>query len=283
MHVHLSRPLRATSVSHLRTLSTGHNQSVVDEFSMQSSSFEAHAAKSTYKEATAFFLSRIPIERHHRVLDFATGTGLLARALSPMTKQVVGFDITAKMLEQAKSSAAAEAATNVEFVLGAPNADKLPFADAEFDLTMSRLALHHVESPEAILRDLARCTKVGGFVVSIDLVAHQNATVAAWHNALERLRDPSHTRALPLSEIVGAMEACGLQTSTCHAFDNTLSVERWFDLSQTHEPVRRVVTAALEEEAQSGASESTGMQPFWKGGELHFIHQWRCVVARKKK
>jgi SAM-dependent methyltransferase len=138
-----------------------------------------------------------------RVLDVGTGTGALALALAPLVREVVGVDAVPEMLAQARTAAAG--VDNVTFVDG--DALALPFAPGEFDVTASARTLHHLARPELAIAELARVTRPGGRLLVVDQLASVDPLEALAHNRLERLRDPSHARALSDQDLRGLFEA----------------------------------------------------------------------------
>jgi demethylmenaquinone methyltransferase / 2-methoxy-6-polyprenyl-1,4-benzoquinol methylase len=104
-----------------------------------------------------------------RVLDVATGTGLVARELVRRYGcSVVGLDQSAEMLAGARHALAGQPdlAARIELVEG--EAERLPFADREFDHLTFTYLLRYVEDPGATLRELARVVKPGGRVASLE-------------------------------------------------------------------------------------------------------------------
>ncbi len=96
-----------------------------------------------------------------RILDVATGTGLVARALRGRAAcSVVGVDVTPGML------AAAPGSDGIRFVLG--RAERLPFADERFDALTVTYLLRYVEDPGATVRELGRVVRPGGRVASLE-------------------------------------------------------------------------------------------------------------------
>jgi len=96
------------------------------------------------------------------VLDVATGTGLVARAVSQRYGcHVVGLDRSGDMLSAA-------AARNGHIPLVRARAESLPFADESFDHLTFTYLLRYVDDPAAVLRELARVVKPGGRVVALD-------------------------------------------------------------------------------------------------------------------
>jgi len=98
-----------------------------------------------------------------RVLDVATGTGMVARALRERYGcRVVGLDQSADMLAMARTRA------GVYEALVQGRAERLPFADAEFDHLTFTYLLRYVDDPAAVMRELARVVKPGGRVAMVE-------------------------------------------------------------------------------------------------------------------
>ncbi len=117
-----------------------------------------------------------------RVLDVATGTGLVAQALVRRYGcEVVGLDQSAEMLggARARVARAADLAARVSLLQG--EAEHLPFADGEFDHLTFTYLLRYVEDPGATLRELARVVRPGGRVASLEFAVPPNPLWrAAW-------------------------------------------------------------------------------------------------------
>jgi demethylmenaquinone methyltransferase/2-methoxy-6-polyprenyl-1,4-benzoquinol methylase len=101
-----------------------------------------------------------------RVLDVATGTGMVAAELRRRADcSVVGLDQSTEMLAAAKRRFANDAA-RVELMEG--QAEELPFEDGSFDALTFTYLLRYVEDPPATLRELARVVRPGGRVASLE-------------------------------------------------------------------------------------------------------------------
>lgn len=104
-----------------------------------------------------------------RVLDVATGTGLVARELVERYGcRVVGLDQSAPMLARARQKLAADPALARRIELIEGEAEALPFGDGEFDHLTFTYLLRYVEDPAATLRELARVVRPGGRVASLE-------------------------------------------------------------------------------------------------------------------
>lgn len=126
-----------------------------------------------------------------RALDVGTGAGVLALALAPLVREVVGVDVVPELLEAARRDAPA----NATFVEG--DAAALPFGDAEFDLVGCRRTVHHVHRPELVIAELTRVVRRGAKVVVDDQIAPVDPLDALELDRFERARDPAHERTLP--------------------------------------------------------------------------------------
>ena len=126
-----------------------------------------------------------------RVLDVATGTGMVATALvGRYGCSVVGLDQSAEMLAgaQAKLDADRRLAERIELVRG--EAESLPFADGEFDHLTFTYLLRYVDDPGATLAELARVVKPGGRVASLEFMLPPNAVARSLWKAYTRFAMP---------------------------------------------------------------------------------------------
>ena len=64
--------------------------------------------------------------------------------------------------------------------------------------------------PEAVLAEMVRVCRPGGRVAVIDVFTSSPEQAEAY-NRVEKLRDPSHVRALPLEELTGLFHDAGLR------------------------------------------------------------------------
>jgi demethylmenaquinone methyltransferase/2-methoxy-6-polyprenyl-1,4-benzoquinol methylase len=111
-----------------------------------------------------------------RVLDVATGTGLVAQELVRRYGcEVVGLDQSPQMLAgaQARLQADRKLAEQVSLVRG--EAEQLPFAEEEFDHLTFTYLLRYVEDPPATVAELARVVKPGGRIASLEFAVPPQA------------------------------------------------------------------------------------------------------------
>jgi demethylmenaquinone methyltransferase / 2-methoxy-6-polyprenyl-1,4-benzoquinol methylase len=103
-----------------------------------------------------------------RVLDVATGTGLVAFRLAQRGAEVVGLDQSEDMLAGARRRAAEhpELAGRLTFVQG--EAERLPFPDHAFDAVTFTYLLRYVDDRPGTMRELARVLKPGARIGMVE-------------------------------------------------------------------------------------------------------------------
>ena len=103
-----------------------------------------------------------------RVLDVATGTGMVAAELISRGRcSVVGIDQSPDMLAAARARfGRAERGSRVELIEG--QAEALPFKDASFDALTFTYLLRYVDDPQATMHELARVLRPGGRIASLE-------------------------------------------------------------------------------------------------------------------
>ncbi len=161
------------------------------------------------------------------VLDIATGTGFVAVEFAHKTDGlVVGTDITPEMLGWAKKHATKEGTTsNTMFLLA--DASHQPFPDQSYDNVVSRLAMHHIAEPYPVVREMARLCKPDGAVIVADQISPEDDATAEFHDEFEKYRDPSHEKALKLSELREAFSEAGLKIKDRKYSPVLLQLQDW--------------------------------------------------------
>lgn len=117
--------------------------------------------------AQAQLLMLAALHRGERVLDVACGTGLVAlraAALVGSDGEVVGTDISEKMIALAQQIAADKMLSQARFVR--MEAERLAFPENYFDAALCALGLMYVPNPETALTQMFQTLKPGGRAVA---------------------------------------------------------------------------------------------------------------------
>lgn len=106
-----------------------------------------------------------------RVGDLGCGTGQFAALVAPYVARVVAVDGSAEMLAAARARLAPCA--NVDVRRGTLEA--LPVEDAQLDIAVLALVLHHVPDPGRVLMEAARVLAPGGRLLIVDMLPHDRS------------------------------------------------------------------------------------------------------------
>lgn len=259
------------------TVRTQHDQIVRREFTRQAPDY---AASTTIADSGRIgrLIEAVRPSPGARVLEIATGPGYVAMGFAAVCREVVGIDVTHAMLAIARQTAADRGLTNIGFEAG--NAAALTFEDGAFDVVVCRYAFHHFEQPAQVLAEIVRVCRPGGTVAVEDAIVSEHPKRAAYQNRFENLCDPSHTRALPLTKLIGAFATSGLEVERVTTSHLTLEVEQWMAVAKTP-PDRAVEVRQLIE--QDERDDLSGTRPFRRDGALYFRSRTATVVGRKLK
>ncbi len=161
-------------------------------------------------------------------LDVATGGGHVARRLREAGLDVVSSDPAPGMRPDVICSA-----------------EHLPFADASFDVVVTRVAAHHFADPAAATREMARVSSRLVLVVD-NLYMGEDAERA------EVLRDPSHVRNYSEDEWREMLEDAGLEVEDVRVFAKPIELEPWLDRTGCTGPDADRVRELLSERIEDG-------------------------------
>ena len=250
-----------------------HRSRILDQFTRQAEPF-AQAQAIRNQEALDRIVQMAEAGPEDTVLDVACGPGLLVCAFARVVRHAAGIDLTPAMLEQARKIQQEQGLSNVTWQQG--DVTSLPYPDAHFSIVSSRFVFHHLPDPLAVLKEMKRVCKPGGRVLVADM-APAPAKAAAL-NAMERLRDPSHARALPLQELSGLFTQAGLpmpRTDT-YRLEGELEdlLSRSFPNPGDVDRVRKIFADSLADDALDLATHK-------KNGKIYYSFPVAMLVAKK--
>jgi SAM-dependent methyltransferase len=252
-----------------------HQDTVRDQFTKQAIPF-SNAPGVRDEEALRLLLDFTGAGPQDTVLDVACGPGVVVCAFARVARHATGIDLTPAMIARARELQRERGLTNVTLEIGDVGA--LPHADASFTLVTSRFAFHHIPEPAAVLAEMRRVCAPGGKVVLVDVEASPDPMKAAAFNRMETLRDPSHVRAMPLTELLGLFEAVGLPRPRTAAYNLRSDLEgllrRSFPEPGNDTKVRQAIVDSL-------ADDALGIGTHREGDEIRFAYPVRIVLAER--
>jgi ubiquinone/menaquinone biosynthesis C-methylase UbiE len=170
------------------------------------------------------------------ILDLGCGAGHVSFTVAPHAKLVIACDVTAQMLEVVAQVAGDRNLANIQTQLG--SAENLPFADARFDLVVTRFSAHHWQNVPAALREVGRVLRPGGVFVVIDIIAPETALFDTTLQAVELLRDASHVRDYRRSEWSAMLSDAAFEFECRSQWKLVMQFNEWIARMQT--PPERV-------------------------------------------
>ena len=124
--------------------------------------------------AEMYRLMSAALGKEMRVLELATGTGLIAIHIAHSVGFMEATDFSPKMIEAAKKKPVPE---NVHFSV--EDAAALSFGDESFDAVIISNALHIMPDPRAVLANIRRVLKPGGLLIAPNFT-HGHLKDSAW-------------------------------------------------------------------------------------------------------
>ena len=120
-------------------------------------------------EDSVIFLYKAGMQKGERVADIGCGVGMVARYIAASvgdTGEVVGVDVSAGQIEQARKLFEGVPRNNARFVVASAYETELP--SDSFDRVYSRFLLMHVARPMDVLLEMKRILKPGGVLAIED-------------------------------------------------------------------------------------------------------------------
>ena len=223
-----------------------HRDMILDQFSRQAVPFSTSPGIKD-EQALRLIVEFSGAGPEDTVLDVACGGGIVVCAFARVVRHATGIDLTPAMIERARSLQADQGLSNVSWKQD--DVLPLPWPDGAFSIVTSRFAFHHFLDPRAVLAEMRRVCAPGGKVVVIDTEASPDVAKAAEFNRMEKLRDPSHVRAMPLTELRGLFPQAGLPAprGTSYRLEGELEalLGRSFPLAGDADKIREIFAASL--------------------------------------
>ena len=133
-------------------------------------------------------LAAAAIGERDRVLDVGCGNGQLTRLAARRARQATGIDLSAPMLDRARTTAVGEGLANVTFEQA--DAQIHPFPDGGFDVATSRFGIMFFADPVAAFANIGRALRPGGRVAFLSLRDLPGSDLGTVFAALRRRLPP---------------------------------------------------------------------------------------------
>jgi 2-polyprenyl-3-methyl-5-hydroxy-6-metoxy-1,4-benzoquinol methylase len=250
---------------------SSHDRELATAFDGQAARFEK-APVQTDPLALARLVLEANLPPDSLLLDAGCGPGLVSQAFLEAGHRVLGVDLSDEMVARARVRCARfgdRARFECQSLF-----DRQP--GGPFDASISRYVLHHMADPSAFLSRQVELIRPGGLVVLSDHVTDPDSSLADEHNAIERLRDRTHTRNFSSGAIVDFFASAGVGSISLSEEAFTLDFDEWFD---------RGTPAASKLEVRDlilGSGQPRGFRAVDEGGGRVTIHCWRAIVRGVK-
>lgn len=254
-------------------MKTEHNQTIVAQFTQQAIPFTQVVGHSQH-DALKLLIEVSGVTAQDTVLDVACGPGLVACVFAEQAKQVTGIDLTPAMIEQATQRQQAQGLLNMNWQVG--DVTQLPYADASFSMVITRFSFHHFVEPQTVLQEMWRVCKSGGTVMLVDVALPPKKVEA--YNQMEKLRDPSHTRALTVQEFLAMAHQCGLQQLKTAGFNVEMELETQLKASFPNVGDEEKIRTLFWQDV---GEDKLGLGVHQRENCIHFAYPILIVVGKK--
>ena len=248
-----------------------HDAEIIDQFTKQAIPFTELPG---HLDSVQMLMEMSGIKTEDTVLDVACGPGIVACEFAKAVRHVTGIDITHKMIEQAEKRQKEFGLTNMSWDIG--TVLPLPYESNTFSAVVTRYSFHHFLDPKAVLNEMCRVCRPDGVVLIADAALPADKVDA--YNCMEKLRDPSHTRALSFEEWEKLIRDSGLKNLRRGSYRVEMELEKQLKASFPNpgddEKIRNIFL-------KDNGVDSLGMNAHWEGNEIHFSYPISIYVGSK--
>lgn len=242
-----------------------HNSLIVEQFTKQAIPFTEKPEHSNENEFQLMF-ALTEVSSSDKVLDLACGSGFVSCAFAKIAHHVTGIDVTPAMIERARLLQQEKQLNNLFWQIG--NVLPLLYEDATFSLVITRYSFHHFIDPQAVLAQMCRVCMPGGKVAVVDVTPAPGKVTA--YNYMEKLRDPSHTKALTFAELQEMFHQAGLINIKTGSYQVEMQLEKQLEASfPNHGDANKIRQLFIEDLT----TDSLGVGSYRRETEISFAYK----------
>ena len=255
--------------------------------------------RAMFAPVTTALMEKAGIHEGQSVLDVAGGAGepslTIARVVGP-SGSVTCTDAVAEMVEAAKTEAARQDLTNMQFRDCV--AENLPFPDKAFDVVVSRLGAMFFPDPLAALREMLRVTKPGGVLAlvvwhesKLNPFCHLVSGVMEQHVSAQPADPdaPSAFRFAAEGELANILTEAGAvdvsESEIRFEIEAPISAEEFWQLrKETSETLRtKLKQLPSDEQTQIGSEVQQAVAKFFPNNQMKFPAAMILVTGRRSR
>ncbi len=175
-------------------------------------------------------LQMLDLQKGERILDVASGTGILGKTLAPTGAEIIGLDYTPAMMESSKGYYAD---------LIQADAHEMPIEDNTYAAAVSRQGIQFMDAPKAVA-EMARVVKPGGRVLLLHLACYGEDDREETFE-IQRLRNPVRMNYFMADDQAKLLADAGLDVTREEHYLTVESARNW--LGKGSIPSERVEAA----------------------------------------
>ena len=248
-----------------------HNKKIVEQFSKQAVPFKLVQGHYNCVD-TIIEMSDVSSEK--TVLDLACGTAIVGCEFAKYAKHVTGIDITKEMLHEAKKLKKEKKLENITFELN--SVDNLSYEENFFDIVFTRYSFHHFLDVNQVFKEMIRVCKPNGKIIVVDVALEEKYAQA--YNNMEKLRDPSHTRALTNTEFEQLFSNKQLSNCSKSNYSVKLELEEQLNASFPNSGDDEKIRNIFQEDI---IHNHLGVKSYSKDSKIYFSYPITIFVATK--
>lgn len=252
-----------------------HNKLIIEQFTRQAIPFAKKSAQ-YIDETFEKILSVVEVDQSDSVLDIACGTGSISIEFARLSRHVTGIDITPAMIEQAKVLQKESMLSNLTWEIG-DISKQLPHRSNSFSIVITRFSFHHLLKPLTVLAEMDRICKVGGQIIVIDPTPAVDK--AEMYNHVEKLRDPSHVKALTTYEFENLFEQARIPIRRRRSYTMKIELE---DQLRTSFPDPENIIKIRQLFIEDTKSGLLGLNSHYDGDKIFFSYPNSIFVGLKE-